>query len=35
MAALSRKLNMSLPAVSQSVIRGENVAKNNPYFLIE
>jgi len=35
MASLSRKLNISLPAVSQSVIRGENIAKSNQYFLIE
>jgi len=35
MASLSRKLNISIPAVSQSVIRGENVAKSNQYFLTE
>jgi hypothetical protein len=35
MASLSRQLNISIPAVSQSVIRGENVAKSNQYFLIE
>jgi hypothetical protein len=35
MASLSRKLNISIPAVSQSVIRGENAAKSNQYFLIE
>ncbi len=35
MASLSRKLNISIPAVSQSVIRGENIAKSNQYVLIE
>ena len=35
MAFLSRKLNISIPAVSQSVIRGENIAKSNQYVLIE
>jgi hypothetical protein len=35
MASLSRKLNLSIPAVSQSVIRGENIAKKNQYVLIE
>jgi putative transposase len=35
MASLSRKLNISIPAVSQSVIRGENIARSNQYFLIE
>jgi putative transposase len=35
MAFLSRKLNLSIPAVSQSVIRGENIAKSNQYVLIE
>ena len=35
MASLSRKLNISLPDVSQSVIRGENIAKSNQYVLIE
>lgn len=35
MASLSRKLNMSIPAISQSVIRGEKIAKNNQYFLNE
>jgi putative transposase len=35
MTSLSRKLNISIPAVSKSVIRGENVAKSNQYFLIE
>ena len=35
MAFLSRKLNISIPAVSQSVIRGENIAKTNQYVLIE
>ena len=35
MASLSRKLNLSIPAVSQSVIRGENVARSNQYSLIE
>lgn len=35
MASLSRKLNISIPAISQSVIRGENIAKSNQYVLIE
>jgi REP-associated tyrosine transposase len=35
MASLSRKLNISIPAVSQSVIRGENIAKSNQYVLVE
>ncbi len=35
MTSLSRKLNISTPAVSQSVIRGEKLAKRNKYFLID
>ena len=35
MASLSRKLNISIPAVSHSVIRGEHIAKSNQYILIE
>jgi putative transposase len=35
MASMSRKLNISIPAVSQSVIRGENIAKSNQYVLVE
>jgi len=34
MASLSRKLNISIPAISQSVIRGEKIARSNQYFLI-
>jgi hypothetical protein len=35
MASLSRKLNISIPAVSQSVVRGENIANSNQFVLIE
>ena len=35
MTSLSRKLNISIAAVSQSVIRGEQFARRNQYVLID
>ena len=35
MALLSRNLNISIPAVSKSVVRGEKIAKEMNYTLVE
>jgi len=35
MASLARRLGLSLPAISKSVVRGEQLAESNGYRLIE
>jgi hypothetical protein len=35
MAALSRRLNISITAISKSVVRGERLAMNKKYVLVE